>query len=371
AQGLRCSVTSVSKLHQNPNHRAYILREDDADLDSVAGKDSVFAEEGNVRNLKVLGLLKVGVKNLFVADNCGRQMQVTPLCVLDFYVHESVQRSGYGKHLFDYMLEIEGIAPIQLAYDRPSPRLLCFLRKYFDLTDCMSKRDAGRRSGNNGLERQSNHASEEETALRENGHESKTLRLPQISATPKTSFEGTEFQRSLQYVTTQTHQSPMSAGNRSVREEGPANSNPHSSNNYDIHSRYALSPRQRNRPYFEDSSRQTTAHDMYAKQQQRLESKMQAAEAAEVVTVKDNYDARQAWRDLYFYGGDAQNNSFRTRENNWDESTRRSLSNGLHTSSVPSLPFISFARGQADGLGQHKLSSPLTLVEPAELQMTF
>lgn len=53
--------------------------------------------------------------------------------MLDFYVHESMQRAGIGKQLFDHMLQVENITPEKLAYDRPSHKLLSFLTKYFDL----------------------------------------------------------------------------------------------------------------------------------------------------------------------------------------------------------------------------------------------
>jgi alpha-tubulin N-acetyltransferase 1 len=45
-------------------------------------------------NNKVLGLLKVGVKKLFIRNDSGAIKEINPLCVLDFYVHESVQRNG-------------------------------------------------------------------------------------------------------------------------------------------------------------------------------------------------------------------------------------------------------------------------------------
>lgn len=35
-----------------------------------------------------------------------RSFQVAPLCVLDFYVHDTLQRQGYGHALFDYMLQV-------------------------------------------------------------------------------------------------------------------------------------------------------------------------------------------------------------------------------------------------------------------------
>ena len=54
----------------------------------------------------IVGILKVGIKKLFVYDAQGQQHEVDPLCVLDFYVHESKQRQGYGKKLFNYMLSV-------------------------------------------------------------------------------------------------------------------------------------------------------------------------------------------------------------------------------------------------------------------------
>ena len=54
----------------------------------------------------VVGILKVGTKKLFVYDDCKVQHELEPLCVLDFYVHESRQRMGCGKKLFSYMLQV-------------------------------------------------------------------------------------------------------------------------------------------------------------------------------------------------------------------------------------------------------------------------
>ena len=53
--------------------------------------------------------------------------------MLDFYVHESRQRQGVGKRLFEFMLEHQGVRPHRLAYDRPSPKLLGFLGKHYNL----------------------------------------------------------------------------------------------------------------------------------------------------------------------------------------------------------------------------------------------
>mmetsp|Transcript_76380 Transcript_76380/g.181658 ORF Transcript_76380/g.181658 Transcript_76380/m.181658 type:complete len:372 (+) Transcript_76380:63-1178(+) len=97
-----------------------------------------------VHGRTVLGLLKVGTKQLFVAPpprllrSSGSSVQdslrqISPVCALDFYVHESCQRSGMGHRLFEAMLQEEGLQPSQLAYDRPSPKLLGFLRKHYKL----------------------------------------------------------------------------------------------------------------------------------------------------------------------------------------------------------------------------------------------
>ena len=67
-------------------------------------------------------------------DRSGEQNETFATCVLDFYVHESRQRSGCGRKLFEHMLGDQGIAqPSYMAIDRPSPKLLGFLKKYYGL----------------------------------------------------------------------------------------------------------------------------------------------------------------------------------------------------------------------------------------------
>lgn len=48
----------------------------------------------------------MGWKKLYVFDATGMHHAKMSLCVLDFYVHESRQRKGYGKILFEHMLEV-------------------------------------------------------------------------------------------------------------------------------------------------------------------------------------------------------------------------------------------------------------------------
>ena len=112
AQHLNTTITSAHKFFIS-NHRIFIKAEQN----------------------KVLGFIKVGTKKLFLRDRNFNYHEVNALCVLDFYVHESIQRRGIGKQLFDYMLKFEKKIPSELAYDRPSPKLLSFLKKYFGLND--------------------------------------------------------------------------------------------------------------------------------------------------------------------------------------------------------------------------------------------
>ncbi|NWS64940.1 ATAT acetyltransferase, partial [Chunga burmeisteri] len=70
-------------------------------------------------------------------DRNGAHNEAEPLCVLDFYIHESLQRHGYGRELFQHMLQSERVDPWRLAVDRPSEKLLAFLRRHYGLTDAI------------------------------------------------------------------------------------------------------------------------------------------------------------------------------------------------------------------------------------------
>ncbi|XP_065916526.1 alpha-tubulin N-acetyltransferase 1-like [Dysidea avara] len=116
AQGLPLAVTTYSKL-KTCQHTLYVLRD---------------TESNNI----LVGILKVGKKRLFLMDARAVQHEVEPLCLLDFYVHESKQRLGCGKKLFEAMLKSENITSHQLAIDRPSPKCLSFLKKHYNLHPC-------------------------------------------------------------------------------------------------------------------------------------------------------------------------------------------------------------------------------------------
>ena len=72
---------------------------------------------------------------MFLLDNAGKPHEMTPMCVLDFYVTEKRQRTGCGKKLFETMLRRENVDPRYLAVDRPSDKLISFLRKHYNLAN--------------------------------------------------------------------------------------------------------------------------------------------------------------------------------------------------------------------------------------------
>jgi GNAT superfamily N-acetyltransferase len=84
---------------------------------------------------RVNALLRTGRKRLFIRDEAAAVAEIEPACVLDFYVHESLQRAGIGKQLFEFMLGVEGNnSPARYGYDRPSHKLLAFLSKHYALS---------------------------------------------------------------------------------------------------------------------------------------------------------------------------------------------------------------------------------------------
>ncbi|XP_067129987.1 alpha-tubulin N-acetyltransferase-like [Centruroides vittatus] len=118
AQNLQVAITTEEKLRFS-DHRLYIMVDEEANDDRGA----------------VVGILKVGYKNLFVLNREGKLFECFPLCVLDFYVHESRQRKGYGHVLFESMLKEEDVRTCHMAVDRPSAKFLTFLNKFYLLED--------------------------------------------------------------------------------------------------------------------------------------------------------------------------------------------------------------------------------------------
>lgn len=124
AQGLKKPITTSDRV-RNSNNKLYFM------VDSAAngGKGAV------------TGMLKTGNKGLYVFDKEGQYYQVNPKCVLDFYVTETRQRAGYGKMLFQHMLQKEQITPEKMAIDRPNDNLLKFMTKHFNLNEPVKQKN--------------------------------------------------------------------------------------------------------------------------------------------------------------------------------------------------------------------------------------
>lgn len=168
-------LTSLDRENSENNENSQTLNKDQKDKkENTNSKDSIYTRYNsnntstialrnksttnstNLKNIETgkkvaVGILKTGIKHLFIRDKRGEISEFDALCVLDFYVHEDYQRQGIGKHLFDVFLDdIKGKTnvtlyrrekrektpvsePYHFAYDRPSPKLLGFLKKYFNL----------------------------------------------------------------------------------------------------------------------------------------------------------------------------------------------------------------------------------------------
>lgn len=145
----------------------------------------------------IVGLLKMGWKKLYVFDAAGLVHEKDSLCVLDFYVHESRQRKGYGKKLFEFMLNDEHVAPHQLAIDKPSQKFLAFLYRHYGLEKILPQTNnfvlfdgffsdsedneesyISKQSGKNGLDHQSIESTKKTSAPNLNFLKSDSFGLP-------------------------------------------------------------------------------------------------------------------------------------------------------------------------------------------------
>jgi len=137
AQGLRAAITSISKLQSSPAS--------DENVIILAMSDVAVSSDGAPRPPCYCGFLKYGFKSLYLHKKSGELVQCRPICLLDFYVDESVQRQGVGKRLFAHFLSLVSTttsntphappAPQNIAYDRPSPKLYPFLKKHYGLVN--------------------------------------------------------------------------------------------------------------------------------------------------------------------------------------------------------------------------------------------
>ena len=113
-QGLNHTITTFSAFMSGENKIFMLVSEDQKEA---------------------LGFVKIGYRHLFFWDHYGAQREfMNILCLLDFFVHPSTQRKGYGKKLIDKMLETEHKEMKDIPIDKPSPLCLSFMKKHFGLT---------------------------------------------------------------------------------------------------------------------------------------------------------------------------------------------------------------------------------------------
>lgn len=141
------------------------IHDEDNSLPSIRSSDDTvyLMAEGS----DVLGLARVGVRSIMVKppqaegeptvsgysevnkDACkvhggstgdytahtSSLQKITPCCLLEFVVVESLQHRGLGRLLFDAMMSGESVQdPCKIAYYRPSDAMSAFLTKHFGLT---------------------------------------------------------------------------------------------------------------------------------------------------------------------------------------------------------------------------------------------
>ncbi|XP_026818276.1 alpha-tubulin N-acetyltransferase 1-like [Rhopalosiphum maidis] len=121
AQELELPITSADKLI-NSDHVIYMMTEQNTPI-----------------NFVVVGILKMGWKKLYLYNKNGTRSETMVYCLLDFYIHESKQRQGYGKRLVEYMLQDMKLDVKQLVIDTPTTTLLQFMWKNFHLSKLVNQ----------------------------------------------------------------------------------------------------------------------------------------------------------------------------------------------------------------------------------------
>ena len=105
AQGLGHTITSFDRFSYGDRLSIYIIRDKPTPRKSFQPPPEELGEDNSdemaprrrtptpsPRRGQVYGFIKIGHKPLFVMDLNGNQLEVNPLCVLDFYVLEDYQR---------------------------------------------------------------------------------------------------------------------------------------------------------------------------------------------------------------------------------------------------------------------------------------
>jgi len=100
---------------------------------------SVDDESASTSKVIITGFIKYSYRHLYFYTKKGKVVEKDPCCILDFYVLETIQRKGIGHQLLEHVLAIEsdrtGVGSFdQCCYDRPSPKLIAFIKKNYKST---------------------------------------------------------------------------------------------------------------------------------------------------------------------------------------------------------------------------------------------
>ena len=93
AQQLNQAITSASKLFGTDH--------------TIILSVSTSFNTDDTKSFKCDGFIKYGTKNLYFYKKDGSIKQSNPMCLLDFYVDQPMQRHGIGLTLFQKMIEVQ------------------------------------------------------------------------------------------------------------------------------------------------------------------------------------------------------------------------------------------------------------------------
>jgi len=124
AQGLKTPLTTAEKLADS-DHIVYMMIEHNT----------------TSPNFIVIGILKMGWMKMNLCDNPRARPGSMVYSLLDFYVHETRQRKGYGKRLIDYMLKDVDLNAKNLAIAKPTHKISNFMRKHYQLSKLVNQDD--------------------------------------------------------------------------------------------------------------------------------------------------------------------------------------------------------------------------------------
>lgn len=96
-------------------------------------KDQKIIAFVNDEKTVMMGYIKYGTKKLYFYRKDGEVFDAEMTCVLDFFVDDEKQRKGIGYALFEHFLATISKQPQQCAYDRPSTKLIAFLKKHYGI----------------------------------------------------------------------------------------------------------------------------------------------------------------------------------------------------------------------------------------------